>query len=93
MVAKSLTDRFAEAQVGGHRWLLECRDMWDAHDDDMGVYYKPVDDDAAVDACAMHFDEKNNFDRLVAVWDLSKPLAGQSSGISPNDWRKSRQEM
>jgi hypothetical protein len=85
-MAKSLVERFSEAQTQGHRWLLECRDLWDAHDDDWGVYYQPVADDAAVDACAKHFDENNNFDRLMAIWDLSLPLAGQGSGIAPKDW-------
>ena len=33
-------EHFAKGQSEGGHWLLECRDMWDAFDDDGGVYFK-----------------------------------------------------
>lgn len=32
-------DRFIEARQKGCSWMLVCRDMWDAFDDDGGVYF------------------------------------------------------
>jgi len=75
--------RYAEVKEQGYSWLLECRDLWDAHDDDAGVYFvecktrKEVDDKVKKNA----YEEK-----VMGIYDLSQPLNEQGPGIARKDW-------
>jgi hypothetical protein len=37
--AKRREERYAEHRAAGKAWLIECRDLWDAEDEDAGVYF------------------------------------------------------
>jgi hypothetical protein len=78
--------RFVEGQRQGMRWMLECRDMWDASDDDGGVYFSLCASESDVTAIAQHLNGTNTEDRLLGIYDLSKPLIPQGAGISRSEW-------
>ena len=78
--------RFTEGQQQGMLWMLECRDMWDASDDDGGVYFSLCKSAADVTAIAQHLNGTNTDDRLLGIYDLSKLLIQQGAGISRSEW-------
>ena len=78
--------RFAEGRQKGMRWMLECRDMWDASDEDGGVYFSFCATEAEVSAAAHKMTDENTGDRLLGIYDLSKPLLPQGAGINRADW-------
>ena len=84
--AERRTVRFAEGQQQGMRWMLECRDMWDAQDDDGGVYFSFCATEAEVTAADHQMTDENTDDRLLDIYDLSKPLNSQGAGISRAVW-------
>ncbi len=75
--------RYIEAKKQGYRWLLECRDMWDAYDDDAGLYFETYKTRTEVDTKV----EKSGGDQMVmGIFDLSLPLNNQGVGVSVEDW-------
>jgi hypothetical protein len=81
-----LEQRFAAAVASGRRWLVECRDLFDAFDSDGGVYFVGCSDDAAVDALVARCTDDNPCDRLLGVFDLHRPLAEQGGGLTRSAW-------
>jgi hypothetical protein len=81
--------RFEKARRAGAAYLVECRDVYDAvfvHDcADRGVYYEELGDAAAVDALAVILGN-NAWNCILAIYDLSRPLAEQGPGLARDDW-------
>ena len=79
--------RFFKAKKQGYRWMLVCRDMYDAFDDDGGVYFKT-------------FKTRNNVDEMVTksggdqkvmgIYDLNLPFDEQYPGMKTKDWEIGR---
>jgi len=75
--------RYIEAKEQGYRWMLECRDMWDAYDEDAGLYFETYKTRAEVDAKV----EKSSGDqKVMGIFDLSLPLNDQGVGVTSDDW-------
>jgi hypothetical protein len=70
--------RFLEARQSNHAWLVECRDLWDAHNRDAGVYFVPCPDEAAVDVLVARCSNDNSCDRLLGIFRLAE--ATQDAG-------------
>jgi len=73
---------FAKGQLEGGHWLLECRDMWDAFDDDGGVYFKIMASDGMARREVRDIQANPQDKRLLAAYDLRKPLAEQGAGLT-----------
>lgn len=82
--------RFAEAERAGAAYLVECRDLWDAHEADGGVYFVPCDTAAAVTTIALEFTNDNPNDRLLGVYVIAKPLLPQGPGLTRAQWPASQ---
>lgn len=78
----SREDHFARGQAEGGRWLLECRDMWDAFDEDGGVYFKVFHEDAAARREVRDIQAHPKDKRLLGAYDLGKALAEQGPGLT-----------
>ena len=77
----SRESHFAKGQAEGARWLLECRDMWDAFDEDGGVYFALAMDDQAARREARDIQANPKDKRLLGAYDLTRPLAEQGQGL------------
>jgi hypothetical protein len=77
--------RYAEHRAAGKAWMIECRDMWDAEDDDAGVYFVGCADAAAVTRYLNDLDPSS--DRVLGIYDLSKPLVPQGPGLTREEWK------
>jgi hypothetical protein len=77
--------RFAEFKNSGASWMLECRDLWDSEDDDAGVYFVNCRTGYEVDDFIKNLDGLS--DKILGLYDLSKPLADQGPGITLEDWK------
>ncbi len=76
-------DRFIEAKEKGYNWMLVCRDMHDAFDDDGGVYFETYKSRAKVDAKV----KKSSGDqKVMGIYDLSITFDEQYSGVKVDDW-------
>ncbi|MEZ4669559.1 MAG: hypothetical protein R3E39_16770 [Anaerolineae bacterium] len=84
--AERRKQRYLEGQKQGHRWMLECRDMWDAYDDDAGVYFLYCLTPAAVDQALAALPNDSPDNRLLGIYDLSLPLPKQGAGMSRDEW-------
>ena len=76
--------RYAELRAEGARWMLECRDLWDAEDDDGGVYFSGCANGVEVNAAIAGMDPSS--DRLMGVYDLTRPLDEQGPGLTVQQW-------
>ena len=74
--------RYAEAKEQGYSYMLECRDMYDAFDNDAGVYFSFCNTRTEV----IEKIKKGNGDPIIGIYDLSQPLKKQGAGIAPKDW-------
>ncbi len=75
--------RFINAKKQGYSWMLVCRDMYDAFDDDGGVYFETFKTRAEVDKKV----EKSSGDqKVMGVYDLSLSFEEQYPGIASEDW-------
>lgn len=83
--------RFDEAARAGAAYLVECRDLWDAHEADGGVYFVPCDT-AAVTALALEFADDNPNDRLLGIYVVAEPLLPQGPGLTRAQWLVARTE-
>jgi hypothetical protein len=81
-----LEQRFASARERGQRWLAECRDLGDAFDEAAGVYFVECPDDAALERVVVRCAEDNPYDRLLGIFDLSRPLEAQGGGLTRAQW-------
>lgn len=77
----SRESHFAKGRAEGGRWLLECRDMWDAFDEDGGVYFKIMSDDHSARREARDIQAHPKDKRLLGAYDLGLPLADQGPGL------------
>lgn len=82
--AKRRVVRYAELRAEGASWMLECRDLWDSEDEDAGVYFAGCADGREVGEFIRGMDRSS--DRLLGIYDLSKPLAGQGPGLTLQEW-------
>ncbi len=81
-----LEKAFAEADRETYRYLVECRDMYDAHDHDAGVYCRLVRDAAEVTHLLMTtLSLGPTHDKLLGIYDLRRPFTEQS-GIKRAAW-------
>lgn len=78
----SRESQFARGQAEGGRWLLECRDMWDAYDEDGGVYFEVFRDDSAARREVKDIQSHPKDKRLLGAYDLKRPLAEQGPGMT-----------
>ena len=62
--------------------MLECRDMWDAFDDDGGVYFKIMAGDGMARREVRDIQANPQDKRLLAAYDLRKPLLEQGAGLT-----------
>ena len=84
---KRLAKRADEARALGFRWLVECRDMWDAHDDDAGVYFVPCEDEEKVgEVISIRDPDAAMSDKVLGIFDLSGPLSVQNFGVTRAQW-------
>ncbi|MBT9583266.1 hypothetical protein IV102_07945 [bacterium] len=74
--------RFAEGQAQGARWMLECRDMWDAMEEDGGVYFEIVNTTEEARQQVRDILGKPNDVRLLGVYDLNIELTPQGPGLT-----------
>ena len=81
-----LQQRFADAQGSGTAWLVECRDMYDALDEDFGVYWERHPDDASVDKLLAESEKKCI--KVLGIYDLRQPLVGQGTGLKLAQWHE-----
>lgn len=76
---------YAEFKAAGAMWMLECRDLWDSEDEDAGVYFVDCSSTRAVNNFIM---KMNRFsDRLLGIYDLTKPLIEQGPGLTLEEWK------
>ena len=87
---KRLTEVITEVRPTGCKWVVECRDMWDAHDDDAGVYFVPCKTDRDVDRIAKSCIGDNPHTRLLGVLDVSRALDEQWPGLTLDQWKARR---
>jgi hypothetical protein len=83
--ARRRAERCGEFRAAGAAWMLECRDLWDSEDEDAGVYFVSCVDDRAVERRLGELDPAS--DRLLGIYDLSKPLEPQGPGLTAAEWR------
>lgn len=83
---QQLQQRYSEAQKSGAAWLVECRDMYDAVEDDAGIYFEPCSDAAAVDKMVADFDSR--FTKILGIYSLRKPLESQGTGLTVSQWKR-----
>lgn len=76
-------DRFNRAKKKGYNWMLVCRDMYDAFDDDGGVYFKTVKSRARVDEVVKKSD---GVEKVMRIYDLSLSFGENFPGVSVEDW-------
>ncbi len=76
-------DRFIEAKEKGYNWMLVCRDMYDAFDDDGGVYFPTCKTRAEVDDKV----KKSGGDqKVMGIYDLSRSFNEQYPGVKAESW-------
>ena len=78
--------RFAEGQARGARWMLECRDMWDAMEEDGGVYFQFVNTTEEARQQVRDILGKPEEARLLGVYDLSIELTPQGPGLTATEF-------
>lgn len=87
IVARRREEKFAEGRAAGHRWMLECRDLYDFRrgDPDDGVFFEfaATDEAARARVGELAADNANTCD---ALFDLALPLEEQGAGRRPEDW-------
>ena len=79
--------RYAEAKEQGYSWLLECRDLWDAHDNDAGVFFSFCHTRPEVDEKVK---KSSGTQKVLGIYDVRQPLKEQGAGITPKDWEIGR---
>ena len=83
---KKLENRASRARQKGNRWLVECGDLWDAHDEDAGVYFVECVDEQAVHDTIVNKGPDNDSDRVLGIFDLERPLDEQGGGVTREAW-------
>lgn len=78
--------RHAEAAGAGAAWLVECRDLWDAHDEDAGVYFVACATDDDVTGLVGRLDDDNPNDRILGIYRISEPITPQGPGLTRAQW-------
>lgn len=85
--AEGRAGAFAGAASAGAMWLVECRDLWDASDEDAGVFYQPCADDAGVDRLLAEYAD-GEWHSVLGIYDVRRPLEAQGPGLRPESWRR-----
>ena len=78
--------RFAEGQAQKALWLVECRDMWDAADEDAGVYFcieKTTESARLLVKSAL---TQPNDVRVLGVYSLQQDLVKQGPGLKAEEF-------
>jgi hypothetical protein len=75
---------FARFRDAGAAWMVECRDLWDSEDDDAGVYFEEFADGYKMNEFIEGLDPSS--DRILGIYDLSKPLDPQGPGLTLEEW-------
>ncbi|HRE30251.1 MAG TPA: hypothetical protein PK954_26655 [Anaerolineales bacterium] len=76
----------AEAAQAGAAYLVECRDLWDAHDTDAGVYFVPCATEAEVTALVNQHNETDPNDRILGIYRVDAPIEPQGPGLTREAW-------
>jgi len=86
--------RYAEAAAAGAAYLVECRDLWDASDDDAGVYFVACHAETEVDALVAQDPLRDGDgvvrgpgDPVMGIYSVPHPLDAQGPGLTPAEWR------
>lgn len=88
--AKRRVEKYAEFKKAGAKWMMECRDLWDSEDEDAGVYFVDCASENVVRRRAREMDPMS--DRILGIYDLSKPLAKQGPGLTLEEWKARREK-
>jgi hypothetical protein len=87
-----LENRFAEAREAGQRWVVECRDLWDANDADAGVYFDLRENAEAVDKLVSHSQNRQAYTSVLGIFDTQQPLRDQGCGFTVKEWERKRKK-
>jgi len=82
VAAERRLTHFAQGQAQGARWMLECRDMWDAMEEDGGVYFQIVNTTQEARQQVGDILGKPNDVRVLGVYDLTMELTSQGPGLT-----------
>lgn len=78
--------RYSEGKGEGAIYMLECRDMWDADDQDAGVFFTLHKTREQAVARIREMQKTPDHERVLAVYDLRQPLLSQGPGLSPQQF-------
>lgn len=78
--------RYAEGKAQGAAYMLECRDMWDADDQDAGVFFTLHKSREEAVARIREMAKTPDHERVLAVYDLRQPLLPQGPGQNPRNF-------
>jgi hypothetical protein len=78
--------KYWEGREKGAAWLVECRDMWDAMDEDAGAYFVFCANEQEVEEALRQRPLDSPDDRVLGIYRLDRPLDSQGPGIRPEDW-------
>lgn len=94
VVQEQRRQRDQEARDAGARWLIEGSDLWDFQrgDEDAGVFFHRCATEAEVDALLNHY-AADEWNKVVGIYDLAKPLEPQRGGIEPTLWLEGVREV
>jgi hypothetical protein len=66
--------------------MLECRDMWDADEQDAGVFFTLHKTREEAVARIREMAKTPDHERVLAVYDLRQPLQPQGAGQNPQSF-------
>ena len=78
------------ARASGAKWVVECRDMWDAQDSDGGIYFAVCKTDREVDRVAARCTGSHPDNRLLGVFDVAHAPEDQWPGLKLDEWQARR---
>lgn len=87
---RRLEQVMSEAGAAGGKWVVECRDMWDAHDADAGIYFVVCKRERDVDRIARSCGDDGMAERWLGAFDVARPLVEQWPGLERGEWQARR---
>ena len=83
---KRLEKQFHDADRKKHQWLIECRDLGDAYEEDAGVYFVVCETEETVNQMITDMTDDNIYERVLGIFDLRRPLEEQGVGLTRAEW-------
>ena len=78
--------RFEEARAQGAQWMLECREMWDAHDGDGGAHFRICQDYPQASKAVAELTADPSQNRLLGIFSLRQTLNSQGMGLTSEEF-------